>query len=191
MADTLESFKAKPELTFEEAIEEHRRFMGDSLKKQALKKEALGDGEPKFSLYLPKELRTGDSETRAKKLIKKYFEDRGGFVHSASPNSVMGGQIIPTHVGIADFLICYKGQFIAIEVKASRVGISTRRSQLAQLSRVYKSKGHSLIAHSVACLEEYEKRSDDWKNPQKRKEHDVDKFIASQKRIPGFQKEAS
>lgn len=43
--------------------------------------------------------------------IKKYFNDRGAWVLKTWSNGIQRS-------GVPDLLICYKGQFIALEVKA-------------------------------------------------------------------------
>lgn len=62
-----------------------------------------------------------------------------------------GSYIPPRQKGISDLLVCYKGIFIAIEVK--RPGNSTTVFQDIFLENIQKAGGYAIVASDVSDVE--------------------------------------
>ena len=63
-----------------------------------------------------------------------------------------GAYVVTTHgepmgrVGVPDFLACYEGRFVAIEVK--RPGNLPTKAQLRQMALIREAGGWAVVAHS-------------------------------------------
>lgn len=75
-------------------------------------------------------------EGKVKAKVKKTLADMGAYY--AMPMGTGYG-----HSGVADFLVCYKGMFVAIECKAN--GGKPTALQLKSLADVESAGGRSLI----------------------------------------------
>ena len=73
--------------------------------------------------------------------IRLALEERGAYVVTIH-GEPMG------RVGCPDFIICWRGRFIAIEVK--RPGNVPTRAQVRQLELIRKAGGIAVVVHSVA-----------------------------------------
>lgn len=79
-------------------------------------------------------------EYRIVQNIKKLIRTRGGWCVK-----IHGGPY--QDAGTPDLLACYKGRFIAIEVKTSR-GVARPEQKVAQQG-IIKSGGYALITHLI------------------------------------------
>lgn len=90
---------------------------------------------------------TPRNEKKIENEIKKYITSRGGLCYK-----IHGGDLYQ-ETGIPDLLVCWKGLFFGIEVKAP--GGKPSAIQLAQGVRIKKAGGHFIIARSVEDVKEY------------------------------------
>lgn len=72
--------------------------------------------------------------------IKKYLRDKGAYCVKYHGNQF-------SQVGVADLLVCYKGRFLAIEIK-NETG-KTSPLQDVNIELVRKAGGISFVARSV------------------------------------------
>ena len=79
-------------------------------------------------------------EYRIVQNIKKLIRSRGGWCVK-----IHGGPY--QDAGTPDLLACYKGRFVAIEVKTAR-GVARPEQKIAQRA-ITGSGGYSLITHSI------------------------------------------
>lgn len=63
--------------------------------------------------------------------------------------------ITSTKAGVPDILACYKGMFIAIEVKTPETQKNVSELQKYNLARIQELGGHTLVAWSVEQVEEF------------------------------------
>lgn len=63
--------------------------------------------------------------------------------------------ITSTKAGVPDILACYKGMFIAIEVKTPKTQKNVSELQKYNLARIQELGGHTLVAWSVEQVEEF------------------------------------
>lgn len=77
--------------------------------------------------------------------IKKYLRDKGAYCVKYHGNKF-------SQVGVADLLVCYKGRFLAIEIK-NEVG-KTSPLQDVNIEQVKQAGGISFIARSVDDVRE-------------------------------------
>jgi hypothetical protein len=83
-------------------------------------------------------------ETAVKKRIVAYLDSVPGLWHVAFHNTGY------TRKGIPDRLCCYRGRFVALEVKASAVGKPTAY-QAREIAAIQKAGG---VAAVVCCVEQ-------------------------------------
>lgn len=76
-------------------------------------------------------------EASVVKSIVAFLDRRGAWVRKPAK----------TEAGDPDLFVCYRGQFVAIEVK--RPGGRTRKIQRWTLEQISKAGGHALVAESV------------------------------------------
>ena len=79
-------------------------------------------------------------EYRIVQNIKKLIRSRGGWCVK-----IHGGPY--QDAGTPDILACYKGKFIAVEVKTSR-GVARQEQKITQLA-IAESGGYALITHLI------------------------------------------
>ena len=79
-------------------------------------------------------------ETSLQERIQKYIEGKGGYVIKTHGD-------MTTEPGIPDLLCCYKGQFIAIEVKVNNNKPSPQQG--IHCRKIMKAGGITLIAWSL------------------------------------------
>lgn len=72
--------------------------------------------------------------------IKKYLRDKGAYCVKYHGNQF-------SQVGVADLLVCYKGRFLAIEIK-NETG-KTSPLQDVNIEQVKRAGGISFVARSV------------------------------------------
>lgn len=72
--------------------------------------------------------------------IKKYLKDKGAYCVKYHGNQF-------SQVGVADLLVCYKGKFLAIEIK-NEIG-KTSPLQEQNILMVKKAGGVSFVARSL------------------------------------------
>lgn len=77
--------------------------------------------------------------------IKKYLRDKGAYCVKYHGNQF-------SQVGVADLLVCYKGKFLAIEIK-NETG-KTSPLQEENILMVKRAGGISFVARSVADVKE-------------------------------------
>lgn len=77
--------------------------------------------------------------------ITKHLEKRGAYVAKV---------IVGNKKGIPDILACYKGHFVAIEVKTPRTMNNVSPLQQHNLKAINDCQGFSLVAWSVDTVEE-------------------------------------
>ena len=75
-------------------------------------------------------------EKRFEAYVKRILSDRGAWVLKT-----WGGGY--QRAGIPDLLACYKGEFIAIELKAEKGKVS--KLQLLEIERIRKAGGHAMV----------------------------------------------
>ena len=75
--------------------------------------------------------------------IVKYLEGVGAYVVKV---------IASSKKGVPDLLACYKGQFIAVEVKTPTTRTNTSDLQKYNLAKVKEAEGYSLVAVYVEDL---------------------------------------
>lgn len=86
-------------------------------------------------------------EGRVKARIKKYLQD-----HPAKPwyfMPVPGGY--GTN-GVPDFIICYRGKFLAVETKAPGKERNTTALQDMQIDRIRRAKGSAIVTSTLEEL---------------------------------------
>lgn len=81
-------------------------------------------------------------EKKVKEAIKTLLKSKGGYYHMSVPV----GYGAPT----VDFLVCYKGVFIAIEAKRPGAKVSTFRQQQI-LTAVAEAGGIAIVESDVEC----------------------------------------
>ena len=82
-------------------------------------------------------------EAKVKTKIKKVLKERG--VYNFSPI----GSAFGTH-GVPDIICCYRGLFIAIEVKApGKLGTLTA-NQAAHIEQIQQAGGRAIVADDVS-----------------------------------------
>lgn len=54
--------------------------------------------------------------------------------------------------GVPDFIICYRGTFVAIEAKAPGKLDNTTPLQRMQIRNIHKASGHALVVDNVETL---------------------------------------
>lgn len=79
-------------------------------------------------------------EYRIVQKIRKLIRARGGWVVK-----IHGGAY--QDAGTPDLLVCYKGRFIAVEVKTAR-GVARPEQRVAQRA-IVKAGGYALITHLI------------------------------------------
>lgn len=77
--------------------------------------------------------------------ITKYLESKGAYVAKV---------IVGNKKGIPDILACYKGKFIAVEVKTPRTINNTSKLQDYNLKKINDSGGYALVAWSIETVTE-------------------------------------
>ena len=73
--------------------------------------------------------------------IRMALEEAGAWVYTTH-GEPMG------RVGAPDFLVCWRGRFLGLEVK--RAGNVPTRAQLRQMELIRKAGGVSAVVHSIA-----------------------------------------
>lgn len=86
-------------------------------------------------------------EGKVKADVKKYLKEIGAWYYMPVSNG-MG------RVGCPDFLICYKGQFVACETKAPGKIKNTTPNQQRELAGVADAKGLACVVDNVAQLKQ-------------------------------------
>ena len=81
------------------------------------------------------------SETRLKAAITRALRERGAWVYK-----VHGGPL--GSAGVPDLLVCYKGRFVAVEVKIPSGRVSPR--QRLVIREIVAAGGEAIVAWSVA-----------------------------------------
>lgn len=80
-------------------------------------------------------------EATIQKKLQEYILARGAYVIKT---------IATSRAGVPDLICCYKGQFIAIEVKTKSGTVS--KLQEYNLEKIRKAGGKALIARDIADL---------------------------------------
>ena len=75
--------------------------------------------------------------------IVKYLESRGAYVVKV---------ISASKKGVPDVISCYKGKFIAIEVKTPTTMKNTSKLQEYNLAQIDKANGFSIVAYDTELL---------------------------------------
>lgn len=86
-------------------------------------------------------------EGRVKEAVKKYLNGIGAWWYMPVSNG-MG------RVGCPDFLICYKGRFLAVETKAPGKRGNTTPNQDRELEGIKRADGLALVVDDVEQLKE-------------------------------------
>jgi hypothetical protein len=74
--------------------------------------------------------------------IIDYVRRRGGWCYKAKAVNLVGdGVLAPTDKGVPDLIACYKGLFVAIEVKAAVNGKKVSGEQVAQIAKIRDAGG--------------------------------------------------
>lgn len=110
-----------------------------------------------YRIQVPKDERRAVSEQVIQKEMLDYLRSRGAWCHKAKAvNLVSSGDgfvLASTDSGIPDILCCYRGQFIAIEVKAAKQGAQVSGEQVAQIEMVIQAGGIGKVCWSVEQVE--------------------------------------
>lgn len=85
------------------------------------------------------------SEQQIQTKIKSYLEDQGAYVIKV---------IAASKKGVPDLVACYKGLFVAIEVKKPTTKNNVSKLQQYNLDKINKLGGIGLVAWSVEQIEE-------------------------------------
>lgn len=85
-------------------------------------------------------------EGKVKKEIKKYLESIGAWYYMPVSNG-MG------RVGCPDILACYKGRFVAIEVKAPGKKSTVTANQQREIDWIKQANGLAIVADNVSEVE--------------------------------------
>jgi hypothetical protein len=87
------------------------------------------------------------AEAKVKKKIKEYLATTGAWYYMPVSNG-MG------RVGCPDILVCYKGDFVAFEVKAPGKIKNTTANQDREIAGINKSKGIAIVVDNVEQVKE-------------------------------------
>lgn len=82
------------------------------------------------------------SEQLVQTKIKKYLESKGAYVVKV---------VKATKAGVPDLIACYKGKFLAIEVKTNKTLASLTKLQQYNLNLVLQARGVAIVA---TCVED-------------------------------------
>ena len=85
------------------------------------------------------------NEQAYQKKITKLLEDKGAYVVKV---------IVGNKKGIPDIIACYKGKFLAIEVKTPRTMNNVSPLQTFNLKKINDCGGYSIVAWSTDRVEE-------------------------------------
>ncbi len=85
------------------------------------------------------------SEQKYQKKITGAIEYRGGYVVKV---------IVASKSGVPDILACYKGHFIAIEVKTPTTMNNTSKLQDFNLKKVNDAGGYAIVAWNANVIDE-------------------------------------
>ena len=86
--------------------------------------------------------------------IIELLRDSGAWVHKAKAVNLVGdGILAPTQQGVPDILACYRGRFIAIEVKAASKRAKVSGEQAAQIAMIIECEGVAAVCWSTAQVE--------------------------------------
>ena len=83
--------------------------------------------------------------------IVKYLEEKGAYVVKV---------VAASKKGVPDILACYRGKFLAVEVKTPLTRANTSKLQVHNLNAVTEARGHSVVAVYVEDVENYLKLID-------------------------------
>lgn len=86
------------------------------------------------------------SEQDIQRKIIKYLEAKGAYVVKV---------ISASKSGVPDILCCYKGKFIAIEVKTPNTKHNTSELQKHNISKIIGCGGKALVAWDVKQVQEF------------------------------------
>jgi len=95
------------------------------------------------------------TEKITQKSILEYIKSRGGVAVKINNGGIRkpdGKFIPPRQKGVSDILACYKGKFIAIEVKD--IGKKPSDNQVAFLDQVINAEGLAICADNLAVVED-------------------------------------
>ncbi len=87
------------------------------------------------------------AEAKVKKKIKEYLATTGAWYYMPVSNG-MG------RVGCPDILVCYKGDFVAFEVKAPGKIKNTTANQDREIAGINKAKGIAIVVDNVEQVKE-------------------------------------
>lgn len=93
-------------------------------------------------------------EGKVKKKIKEYLVTTGAWYYMPVSNG-MG------RVGCPDILVCYKGYFLAFEVKSPGKIANTTANQDREIAGINNAKGVAIV---VDCVEQVMEVIDDYEN---------------------------
>ena len=86
-------------------------------------------------------------EGKVKKEIKKYLDEIGAWYYMPVSNG-MG------RVGCPDFIICYRGHFLAVEAKAPGKLFNVTPNQQREIEGIREALGLAIVADSVETVKE-------------------------------------
>jgi Holliday junction resolvase len=116
------------------------------------------DSQAGYALRVPRQHHRDVREQVIQREILTHLKERGAFaVKFPAVNLVGSGDktaLASTVKGVPDLLICYKGRFVGIEVKAAKKGVRVSGEQVAQGTAIQKAGGWWLVAYSVEQVEE-------------------------------------
>jgi hypothetical protein len=103
------------------------------------------------------EFRSVDEQVIQKEIID-YLRSRGAWVVKFPAVNLVGSgpnmTLASTVRGVPDLLVCYRGRFLGIEVKAARKGVRVSGEQVAQGELIQRSGGWWIATYNLEKVKE-------------------------------------
>ena len=91
-------------------------------------------------------------ESAIQKKIKDWLESEGAYVVKV---------ITATKAGVPDLLVCYKGLFIAIEVKTPETKNNVSALQKHNIINIHNANGYAIVAWDLDIVKDLIRKIDD------------------------------
>lgn len=139
---------------FEGAVNSSDYFKSsNNIKTQKELKETFESSLPDVSVYVPPHQRNNKSEQETQSLILKHLRMLGAYAHKTKALNLVGSadnmHLANTEVGVPDILCCFRGVFLALEVKAASTSAKVSADQLRVIRNIRESGGYAFVVYST------------------------------------------
>jgi Holliday junction resolvase len=139
---------------FEGALNSSDYFKSaNNVKRRKYLKETIESSIKGVSVYVPPHHRNNKSEQETQGIILNYLRRMGAYAHKTKALNLVGSgddmHLANTEVGVPDILCCFKGVFLALEVKAASTSAKVSGDQLRLIGDIRARGGFAFVIYST------------------------------------------